>query len=329
MLHGLHQRWIAILFAVGIIFSFGMANQMVQSRTICDTATVSLGLNSVKVALALAVMTSMVIFGGVQRISRFSAIVVPVMAVGYLGLSAYILITNITQIPAMLALIVKSAFGLEQAGGAMVGVAVMQGVKRGLFSNEAGEGSTPHAAATATVSHPVKQGLLQSMGVFVDTLLICTCTAFVIMLSGLYANGEDGSILTGSAMQFHLGALGRWYLTIIIFLFAFSSIIGNYYYGESCMHFITPRRWPLRTYRVVSTATVFIGGTITLQQAWSMIDLMMAFIVVLNLYALLRLAKYAYRLKNDYFRQRREGRNPTFHRSTLPEIANELECWEE
>ena len=326
MLHGLHSRWMGIVFGVGIIVTFGMANQMIQSRTICDATSVALGWNEVGVALALMLMTMAVIFGGIHRISRFSAVVVPVMAVGYMVLSVYILVANIQQVPAMLTLIVKSAFGLQQAGGAVVGVAVMQGVKRGLFSNEAGEGSAPHAAATATISHPVKQGLLQSLGVFVDTLVICTCTAFVILLSGLYANGEDGSVLTGSAMQLHLGAFGRWYLTLIVFLFAFSTIIGNYFYGESNIRFITQRRWPIQAFRIVSALTVFFGGLVTLSQAWSVIDFMMALIVIINLIAVLRLARYVYRLKDDYFRQRREGRNPVFRREQLPEL--DLEAWE-
>ncbi|MBQ7684260.1 MAG: alanine:cation symporter family protein [Bacteroidaceae bacterium] len=326
MLHGLHSRWMGILFGLGIIVTFGMANQMIQSRTICDAVCVALGWNEVGMALALMLMTMAVIFGGVHRISRFSAVVVPVMAVGYLILSIYILIANIQQVPVMLTLIMKSAFGLQQAGGAVVGVAVMQGVKRGLFSNEAGEGSAPHAAATATISHPVKQGLLQSLGVFVDTLVICTCTAFVILLSGLYDNGEDGSILTGSAMQLHLGVFGRWYLTAIVFLFAFSTIIGNYFYGESNIRFITKKRWPIQAFRIVSALTVFFGGLVTLIQAWSVIDFMMAIIVIINLVAVMRLAKYVYRLKDDYFRQRREGRDPTFRREQLPEL--DLEAWE-
>lgn len=326
MLHGLQSRWLGVLFGFGIILQFGTANQMVQSRTICDAVGVAMGWNEVYISLALMLMTLSVIFGGVQRISRFSALVVPFMAVGYLLLSIYILVVNIGQVPSMLRLIVDSAFGLEPAAGAVVGVAVMQGVKRGLFSNEAGEGSAPHAAATAMVSHPVKQGLLQAMGVYVDTLVVCTCTAFVILLSGIYQNGEDGSILTGSAMQHHLGSLGRWYLTTIVFLFAFSTIIANYFYGESNIRFITRRQWPVVLFRLFSGVVVFLGGIITLQQAWSLIDLVMAFIVMLNLWAVLRLAKYVYRLKDDYFRQKKEGKDPVFKRATLPEL--ELEAWD-
>ena len=329
MQHGLHCRWLGILFGIGIIITFGMANQMMQSRTICDAIDAQFGVGSIGVAAVLTLLVTGVIFGGVQRISRFSAVVVPVMAVGYLLLAVYILIVNIQQVPAMLTLIVRSAFGLEPAVGGVVGVAVMQGVKRGLFSNEAGEGSAPHAAATASISHPVKQGLLQSLGVFADTLVICTCTAFVILLSGLYNNGEDGSILTGSAMEHHLGIFGRWYLTLIVFLFAFSTIVANYFYGESNIRFITRRRWPIQLFRLLSLLTVFVGGIVTLQQAWSFVDLFMALIVVLNLAAVLQLAPYVYRLMDNYFRQRAEGRNPTFHRSMLPEIEADIECWDE
>ncbi len=328
MQYGLHSRWLGILFGVGIIITFGIGNQLIQSRTICDAVSVAFGVKSSMIAAVLMALTITVIFGGVRRIGRFSAIIVPFMAVGYLLLSLYIVVVNIQHVPAMLALIVKSAFGLQQAAGGILGAAVMQGVKRGLFSNEAGEGSAPHAAATASITHPVKQGLLQSMGVFVDTLLICTCTAFVILLSGLYDSGEDGSILTGSAMEFHLGGFGRWYLTASVFLFAFSTIIGNYFYGESNMRFITHRRWPIHVFRIVTSVIVFFGGFVTLQQAWSLIDLLMAVIVYLNLTAVLLLARHVYRLLDDYTLQHREGRNPTFHRSQLPEIKDDIECWE-
>ena len=328
MQHGLHKRWMGVLFGLGIIGQFSMANQMVQSRTICDALGVALGVGSVPTAFVIMLLMLAVIFGGVHRISRFSAIVVPVMAVGYLLLAFYILVANITAVPAILRLIVESAFGLQPVAGGMVGMAVMQGVKRGLFSNEAGEGSAPHAAATASISHPVKQGLLQAMGVFVDTLVICTCTAFIILLSGLYDSGQDGSILTGAAMQHHLGSFGRWYLTIIVFLFAYSTIIANYFYGEANVRFMTQKQWPVQALRIVSGLTVFFGGFLTLQQAWSFIDLMMTVIVVLNLIAVLFLARYVYRLLDDYTRQRRQGLDPTFHRSQLPEIESDIECWE-
>ena len=200
MQYGLHRKWMGVLFAVLITITFGIANQVVQSNTLCDAVADTMGVGRDKVGLVLTIATTMIIFGGVTRISRFSSIIVPIMAVGYILLAAFILITNITAIPAMISLIVKSAFGFEQAAGGMVGVAMMQGIKRGLFSNEAGEGSAPNAAAIASTSHPIEQGLLQALGVFADTLVICTCTAFVILLSGIHDSGRDGIILTKYAL---------------------------------------------------------------------------------------------------------------------------------
>ena len=182
MKYGLKRPWMGILFAILIIFGFGLANQLVQSNTLCEAISNAFHIPVNYVAMSIAVMTLLIIFGGVQRIARFCAWIVPVMAMGYILLAIYILFINITEIPAMLSLIIRSAFGWEQAAGGAVGTAVMQGVRRGLFSNEAGEGSAPNAAATATIAHPVSQGLMQSLGVFTDTLVICTCTAFIILL---------------------------------------------------------------------------------------------------------------------------------------------------
>lgn len=328
MQHGLHRRWMGVLFAVFIIFGFGLANQIVQSNTICDALGTAYGISPFHVGVVLTLLTLAIIFGGIQRISRFASMVVPFMAVGYLLLVLYILIVNVTQIPAMFALIVKSAFGIEQAAGGMVGMAVMQGVKRGLFSNEAGEGSAPNAAATASTSHPVKQGLLQALGVFTDTLVICTCTAFAIILSGLYGNGEDGIILTGSVMTYHLGQFGRMFLTVAIFLFAYSTIIANYFYGETNIRFISNRKWAVQGFRLASGVVVLAGGYLTLQQAWCIVDLAMALMTILNLLAVLLLSKYAFALFKNYIEQRKQGVDPVFHRSMLPEAEKDVECWD-
>lgn len=334
MQYGLHRRWMGIIFAVFIIFGFGMANQIVQSNTICDALVVvgngmpivGIEIKPIYISIAITLLTLLIIFGGIQRISRFSSVVVPIMAVGYLVLVIVVLVQNIGEVPAMLSLIVKSAFGIEQVAGGTIGMAVMQGVKRGLFSNEAGEGSAPNAAATATISHPVKQGLLQALGVFTDTLLICTCTAFVILLSGLYANGEDGILLTGSAMQHHLGAFGRWFLTAAIFLFAYSTIIANYFYGETNVRFISQSRTGIFTFRIITGITVLLGGVLTLQQAWSIVDLAMALMTMLNLLALILLSRKAFALYRDYIRQRKEGNDPVFCADQMPE-EKELEGW--
>ena len=326
MQFGLHRRWMGILFACSMIFGFGLANQTIQSNTLCAAISDATSVNIVWVAAVLAVFTLIIIFGGIQRIAHFCAVIVPFMAVGYLLLALTIMIANYDQVPAALALIVKSAFGWHQAAGGAVGIAIMQGIRRGLFSNEAGEGSAPNAAATAAISHPVKQGLLQSFGVFVDTIVICTCTAFIIILSGLYDSGHDGILLTSRAMSHHLGSVGAWFLTAAIILFAYSTIIANYFYGETNVRFITGKPWALFVFRLASGAVVLFGGIMTLQQSWSIVDLAMALMTIINLIAVLALSKYAFRLLKDYKAQRKEGKNPVFHRDMFPEA--DIEAWE-
>ena len=328
MQYGLHRKWMGVLFAVLITITFGIANQVVQSNTLCDAVADTMGVGRDKVGLVLTIATTMIIFGGVTRISRFSSIIVPIMAVGYILLSAFILITNITAIPAMISLIVKSAFGFEQAAGGMVGVAMMQGIKRGLFSNEAGEGSAPNAAAIASTSHPIKQGLLQALGVFADTLVICTCTAFVILLSGIYDSGRDGIILTKYALINHVGSLGGLFVTLAIFFFAYSTIIANYFYGETNIRFITQSGKTIFAFRAITGATVMIGATVTLQTAWCLVDLAMGFMTLVNLVAIIQLSPKVFRLLDNYIEQRRNHQDPQFKRSMMPEIEKDVECWE-
>ena len=328
MQYGLHRKWMGVLFAVLITITFGIANQVVQSNTLCDAVADTMGVGRDKVGLVLTIATTMIIFGGVTRISRFSSIIVPIMAVGYILLSAFILITNITAIPAMISLIVKSAFGFEQAAGGMVGVAMMQGIKRGLFSNEAGEGSAPNAAAIASTSHPIKQGLLQALGVFADTLVICTCTAFVILLSGIYDSGRDGIILTKYALINHVGSLGGLFVTLAIFFFAYSTIIANYFYGETNIRFITQSGKTIFAFRAITGATVMIGATVTLQTAWCLVDLAMGLMTLVNLVAIIQLSPKVFQLLDNYIEQRRNHQDPQFKRSMMPEIEKDVECWE-
>ena len=328
MQYGLHRKWMGVLFAVLITITFGIANQVVQSNTLCDAVADTMGVGRDKVGLVLTIATTMIIFGGVTRISRFSSIIVPIMAVGYILLAAFILITNITAIPAMISLIVKSAFGFEQAAGGMVGVAMMQGIKRGLFSNEAGEGSAPNAAAIASTSHPIKQGLLQALGVFADTLVICTCTAFVILLSGIYDSGRDGIILTKYALINHVGSLGGLFVTLAIFFFAYSTIIANYFYGETNIRFITQSGKTIFAFRAITGATVMIGATVTLQTAWCLVDLAMGLMTLVNLVAIIQLSPKVFRLLDNYIEQRRNHQDPQFKRSMMPEIEKDVVCWE-
>lgn len=334
MQHGLHSRWMGVVFAVFIIYTFGMANQITQSNTLCEAVSEAYNsavgenvLPPISVAVGLTILTFGIIFGGIQRISKFASMVVPFMAIGYLLLAFYILIMNIGEVPHMFKLIIDSAFGLKQAAGGVLGMAIMQGVKRGLFSNEAGEGSAPNAAATASISHPVKQGLLQSLGVFTDTILICTCTAFIIILSGVYDNGQDGIVLTGTAMEHHLGDFGRWFLTAAIFLFAYSTVIANYFFGETNIRFITQKEWAVQVFRVITGLTVLSGGFMSLQQSWCLVDLGMALMTFINLVSILLLSKWVIRLYKDYFRQRKEGKDPIFRKEMLPEIKDDIEWW--
>lgn len=329
MQYGLGKRWMGVLFAVLITITFGLANQVVQSNTLYDAVVSATGVSKTWLAVAVTTVTLIVVFGGIQRISRLASVLVPFMAVGYLLLSLYIIMANITAIPAVLKLIVESAFGVQQAVGGAVGAAILNGVKRGLFSNEAGEGSAPNAAATASTSHPVKQGLLQALGVFVDTIVVCSCTAFIILISGLYAGDLDGILLTGAALEQEVGAAGRWFITVAILLFAYSTIIANYFYGETNIRFIAPeKKWGIQAFRLFTGGVILAGAYVTLQQAWTMVDICMGLMTLCNLVAIVLLFKHVLKLLRDYHSQRREGKDPVFHRDTMPEIADDLDCWE-
>ena len=328
MQHGLHRKWMGVLFAVLITITFGMANQIVQSNTLCGALADSFAIDAKWIGITISTATLIIIFGGIRRISHFASIVVPFMAIGYVIIAVIVILMNITEIPAMIVLIVKSAFGLEQAVGGAFGMAVMQGVKRGLFSNEAGEGSAPNAAAIAHTSHPVKQGLLQSLGVFTDTIVVCTCTAFIILLSGIYDSGRDGIILTKYALEHHIGPAGGLFVTAAIFLFAYSTIIANYFYGETNIRFITQKMSYINLFRIITGATVMAGAMMSLQEAWSIVDLAMGVMTIVNLVAIIQLSPKAFFLLRNYIAQKKEGRNPEFHRSMMPEIEKDIECWE-
>ena len=328
---GLHRRWMAVLFAILITLQFGLSNNSIQANTICGAMQEAFGWSPVWVGAALALMALFIVFGGIQRIAKVSAVLVPLMAVGYLILAVVIVIMNIGLVPHVLKVIVQDAFGVAQVTGGGLGATIMIGVKRGLFSNEAGEGSAPNVAATAATSHPVKQGLIQSLGVFTDTLLVCSCTAFIILISGLYQVPElNGIALTQAALQSEVGAFGPTFIAIAILLFAFSSIIGNYYYGEANIRFITSNTTVMTVYRLCSGGLMVIFGALaSFELVWNIVDLFMAFLTACNLVAIVLLGRYAFRLLDDYRRQKRQGiKDPTFHRSQLPEIEAEIECWE-
>ena len=328
---GLHKRWMAVLFAVLITLQFGLSNNSIQANTICGAMQEAFGFSPVWVGGALAAMALFIVFGGIQRIAHVSSILVPVMAVGYVILAVVIIATNIGHVPHVLKIIVEDAFGLGQLAGGGIGAAMMNGVKRGLFSNEAGEGSAPNVAATATTTHPVKQGLIQALGVFTDTLLVCSCTAFIILISGLYRHPElNGIAITQSALQSEVGAAGPVFVAVAIFLFAFSSIIGNYYYGEANIRFITPNQKVVTIYRIFSAGVmVMFGALASFELAWNIVDFFMAFLTACNLVAIVLLGRYAFRLLDDYRCQKRQGiKEPVFHRCQLPDLEDEIECWD-
>ena len=321
----------AVLFAILITLQFGLSNNSIQANTICGAMQEAFGWSPLWVGIALAAMALLIVFGGIQRIASVSSILVPVMAVGYIILAVIIIAMNIQQIPEVFKVIVTNAFGIGQIAGGGIGAAMMNGVKRGLFSNEAGEGSAPNVAATATTTHPVKQGLIQALGVFTDTLLVCSCTAFIILISGLYQVPElNGIALTQSALQSEVGNVGPIFVAIAIFLFAFSSIIGNYYYGEANIRFITDNSSVMTIYRLCSGGLMVVFGAIaSFELVWNIVDFFMAFLTACNLIAIILLGRYAFRLLDDYRQQKKKGiKEPVFHRSQLPEIEDEIECWE-
>lgn len=331
IMRGLHCKWMAYLFAILITLTFSLSYNSIQSNTICGAMQTAFGWEPLVVGSVIAALALLIVFGGIHRIANVSAVLVPLMAIGYFVLTIVIVIMNIGLLSHVLKVIVTNAFGLEQGVGGALGVAVLNGVKRGLFSNEAGEGSAPNAAATATVTHPVKQGLIQALGVFTDTLLVCSCTAFVILISGLYETPElNGIALTQAALQSEIGNIGPIFIAVAICLFAFSSIIGNYYYGEANIRFMTSNRLVLIVFRVLSGGVlVMFGALSSLEIVWSLGDLCMALVTACNLVAILALGKYPFRLLTDYIHQKRAGiKEPVFHKKLLPEIEQELTCWD-
>ena len=321
--NALHQPGVAKLFAVLISVTFGLIYVSVQANTIALSAQTAFEIPPIATAVFLCVLTALVIFGGMKRIARFTEILVPVMAGLYLLVALIIVILHIDQVPAMFALIFHDAFSPQAAVGGGIGTAILTGVKRGLFSNEAGEGSVPNAAATADVSHPVKQGLVQSFGVYVDTWIVCSATAFIVLLTGQY---EIGGKLTGIALaQASLasifGALAPAAVSFMILLFAFSSIVGNYYYGEINIAFFehdeATGRKALNLFRVGVVAMVLFGCMAELTLVWNLADLFMGLLCLTNLYAVARLAKYAKIALNDYVAERKQGLEPKFDPNLL------------
>lgn len=333
MQNGLKARWMGILFAVILIVCFPFAFSSLQANTISATVSSSFGgeISWIPplIGVLLSVLTALVVFGGIRRIASVTQAVVPAMALLYLLLGLVIVGMNIESLPAVFASIFTQAFGFNEVVGATLGVIIMTGVKRGMFSNEAGLGSAPNAGASAAVTHPVKQGLVQTLGVYFDTFLVCSITAFIILVSTPdLANAERGIGLTQSAVVGNLGEWSNVILSIIIFLLAFSSILGNYYYGESNIEFISTNRRVLQTYRILVVAVIFFGSIASADLIWNTADGIMGLMAIVNLIAIGLLSGLVFKLLKDYSQQRREGRDPVFTRDRLPGVTG-IECWED
>ncbi|HIS29399.1 MAG TPA: alanine:cation symporter family protein [Candidatus Avamphibacillus intestinigallinarum] len=325
----LGYRKLGIVFAILLTLCFGFIFNAVQSNTISQSFMDVFGLKDWIVGLILVILTAIIIFGGVQRVVRVTELVVPIMATFYLLLALFIVIMNIKEIPAVFSMIVGQAFGVKEVVGGGIGAALMEGIRRGLFSNEAGMGSVPNAAATANISHPAKQGLVQSLGVFFDTIMICSATAFIIILAGLYnTSQEDGIILTQDSLAVHVGSWAPYFVAVAILFFAFSSIIGNYYYGETNIEFMRANKAWLTTYRVLVLGMVMFGAMATVEIVWSMADLFMGLMAIINLFAIAALGGVAFKVLQDFTRQRKQGLNPVFKASSIPGLKN-TECWED
>lgn len=324
---GLGKMWYARTFAVLITITFALAFNSVQSNTIAIALDNSFGIEPAVTGVILTALTLAVIWGGIQRIARINEIVVPIMAVFYLLLALYVVVVRIGYFPHVMRLILENAFGIGPAAAGGIGMAMIMGVKRGLFSNEAGEGSTPNAAATADVSHPVKQGLIQTLGVYTDTLLVCTATAFIILCSGVFDSGLTGIELTQTALAGEVGTMATIFVAVAIVLFGFTSIVANYYYGENNTDFIGRSRGSHTILRLLSAAMVAIGSVASLSLVWALADITMALMTLCNIVAILLLGRFARRCLDDYRAQRRRGIDPVYHKETIPEIADKTECW--
>lgn len=326
---GLKKRWMGVIFAILITIAFGLVFNSVQANTIALSLNNSFGFNKVIIGIIITTLTLVIIFGGVNRIAKVSSVIVPVMAIAYIIVALFIVFKNISVLPQVFKMIFENAFGINQLVGGGIGAALMQGIKRGLFSNEAGMGSAPNAAATATVSHPVKQGFIQTLGVFTDTLIICTCTAFIILLADVPLDGSvKGIELTQLALSSQVGAWGGIFISICILLFAFSSIIGNYYYGETNINFITNKKIYILMYRVSVGLMLFFGSLVNMDIVWNLADVFMGLMAIINLIAIMLLSKIAFKALENYRYQKRNGiKEPIFDSSYIPELQDDITEW--
>ncbi len=325
---GIKNKPLAMVFSVMLILTFPFAFSSVQANTIAQSLQTTFHITPLTTGLVLAALTGVIIFGGIRRIAHFSAVIVPVFALAYIAITLVVMLLHITQLPHVLGTILSDAFSVQKITAGTLGATVMIGARRGLFSNEAGMGSAPNAAATAHTSHPVKQGYVQLFGVFVDTLLICSCTAFIVLLAD-YTQfpGLAGISLTQASLANEMGRFGYYFVSFSVLLFAFTSIIGNYYYGQSNLEFWSRRRRVMVVFRLLACAMVAVGAVLELNLAWGLADLCMTLMALINIYAILRLRKQVCGALQDYRAQKARGENPGFHASSIPQITQKT-WWE-
>ena len=334
MKHGLGLPWAGGIFAVILILTYPFTFNMVQANTFTAAVTSSLdgmgaatgGGTDIAIGISLAAITAIVIFGGLKRIAHLTQLLVPVMAAVYLVIGVAVVALNIERVPEALADIFTSAFGLEQFAGATIGTVIVQGVRRGMFSNEGGMGSAPNAGATASVSHPVKQGLTQAFGVYFDTIFLCTISAFIVLTtSPVY--GDHGENLVSLGVEDALGGWALQVMSLILVLFTFTSVIGNYYYGEANMRFLADRPLAVNGLRIVVVGLTFTGSVAAFDTVWGLADVTMGLMATVNLLAVLALTGVVVKVLRDYDAQRREGLDPVFSRPRVPGIRG-MQVWE-
>ena len=329
---GAQYGWLAVLYAICLIGSFAFGFNAFQGNTIAGAVNDSMGIERMWTGIFLAAVTGFIIYGGIRRIAKVADVVVPVMALTYIAVALLIVVMNIGELPRVFGMIVANAFGLQEAVGGGMGAAIAQGLRRGLFSNEAGLGSAPNVAATADVHHPVSQGITQSLSVFIDTILICSATAFVILLGSVYvpgAEGVSGIALTQQSMVSHLGAWAQYYLTFAVFLFAFSSIIYNYYLGETALAELTKNAVSVHALRVAVILVVLLGASAPgATSVFFFSDPLMGLLALVNLMAVLMLFPVAMRVLNDYRDQLKAGSDrPVFDAAKFPDLDIDRAAW--
>lgn len=335
IMQGLGQRWLAVAFALSLILAFGFVFNAVQANTIAQATNQAWGWSAEYVGIGLVIFTAPIIFGGIKRVAKVAEKIVPLMALLYLLVAIYIIIINISSVPSVISLIVTEAFNFSAAAGGMFGsmfsIAMIQGIKRGLFSNEAGMGSAPNAAAASDAYHPANQGLIQMLGVFVDTIIVCSCTAFIILVSGVYeGSGEMGAKLTQLALENGIGSYGSIFLAILLLMFCYSSIVGNYAYAESNVQFIKNSTITLIVFRLFVLGMVYFGAVQSVPLVWNMADASMGIMALINLVSIILLSPIAFILLRDFEEQIKAGKSPVFDINKYPKLKAKIKTgiWE-